>query len=67
MLRDMLDGAEDCKWIYQSLLQICAMYKEIGGDWPSQRPQMSGWLDELSKLNPVRKERRVGSRRAMAL
>ena len=66
-LLDMLDGAEDCKWIYQSLLQICATYREISGDWPSQRPQMSGWLDELLKLDPLRKGRWVDLRCALAL
>lgn len=67
MLLDMLDGAEDCKWIYQSLLQLCTMYKEVGGDWPSRRTEMSDWLDELHKLDPLRKGRWIDLRSKLDL
>ena len=67
MLLDMLDGAEDCKWIYQSLLQLCTMYNEVSGNWPPQREEMSTWLEELHKLDPLRTGRWVDMRSKLGL
>ena len=67
MLLDMLDGSEDSKWIYQSLVQLCALYKEVGGDWPAQRTEMQAWLEELHKLDPLRDGRWTDLRNNLAL
>ena len=54
-LLDMLDGAEDCKWIYQSLLQLCVIHKRNSGTWPTTQEQdMPKWIEELRKLDPLR-------------
>lgn len=53
-LLDMLDGAEDCKWIYQSLLQLCVVHRANSGTWPTQKPEMQQWIEELRKLDPLR-------------
>ena len=56
-LLDMLDGAEDCKWIYQSLLQLCVVYRDNSGNWPIQKQEMPKWIEELRKLDPLRSGR----------
>ena len=53
-LLDMLDGAEDCKWIYQSLLQLCLVHRDNSGTWPSQGQEMPKWVKELRTLDPLR-------------
>ena len=63
MLQDMLEGAEDCKWIYQSLLHLCSLYKETSRDtWPPQWEKMSIWITELQKLDPLRAGRWIDLR-----
>lgn len=64
---EMLDGAEDCKWIYQFLLQLCAIYKELSKDWPPERAKMSAWIAELHKLDPLRGGRWVDLRTSLDL
>ena len=66
-LSEMLDGAEDCKWIYQFLLQLCAIYKELSKDWPPERAKMSAWIAELHKLDPLRGGRWVDLRTSLGL
>ncbi|KAH7357194.1 geranylgeranyl transferase-like protein type II alpha subunit [Rhexocercosporidium sp. MPI-PUGE-AT-0058] len=59
ILRDMLDGAEDCKWIYDALIEytmaLCLMAER-----DPQADEMSDckiWLEELRKLDPFRSGR----------
>ena len=54
---EMLDGAEDCKWIYQSLIQISVLYKSLGNEWPAAGKQIKNWIRELKQLDPLRKGR----------
>lgn len=58
-LRDMLDGAEDCKWIYDALLEytlaLCEMdERQTNGD---EKQDCAAWLAELRKLDPLRSGR----------
>lgn len=53
-LLEMLDGAEDCKWIYQSLIQLSRTHKELSHRWPAQESQIRTWFMELQKLDPLR-------------
>jgi len=58
-LKDMLDGAEDCKWIYNALLEytlaICQMEeREPHGE---EKQDCISWLAELRKLDPLRSGR----------
>lgn len=62
---EMLDGAEDCKWIYQSLIQLSTMYKASSGMWPDQAASISDWLSELRKLDPLRTGRWTDLERAL--
>lgn len=58
-LVDMLDGAEDCKWIYQRLIELCIMYREQAGSWAEgvERVKVLEWVEELKKLDSLRLER----------
>lgn len=54
---EMLDGAEDCKWIYQSLIQTSVLYKNLSNKWPAPGGQIKSWIRELQQLDPLRKGR----------
>lgn len=55
-LRDMLDGAEDCKWIYIELLEYTVALSRMQSRQPldSEREECKAWLAELRKLDPLR-------------
>jgi geranylgeranyl transferase type-2 subunit alpha len=59
ILKDMLDGAEDCKWIYNALIEytmaLCRM-EERAPDL-DERQDCTRWLAELRKLDPDRSGR----------
>ena len=78
-VRDMLDGAEDCKYIYQALLEYGGRLVEMnhdndsgGVDGEAGRviEEMTGWLEELRKIDPLREgrwkdlDRNMGVRRS---
>ena len=54
---DMKDGAEDCKWIYQSLIQFSMIFRNLGHGSPCPNEQIKDWLAELKRLDPMRKGR----------
>lgn len=53
-VQEMLDGAEDCKWIYQSLIQLSILYKSLTTKWPLKASSVQTWIDELLRLDPLR-------------
>ena len=52
----MSDGAEDCKYIYQALIDCTLLAAKIQGVQPSgdQKKHILSWLSELKKLDPLR-------------
>lgn len=68
-VKEMLDGAEDCKYIYQALLEYSKRRLELGGDdkEADTRRDMAGWLEELKKLDPLREGRWRDMERSMKL
>ena len=56
-LQEMLDGAEDCKWIYQSLISLSMLHKSLVGKWLVEMSEIGHWVDELTKLDPLRAKR----------
>ena len=58
-LKDMLDGAEDCKWIYNALLEytlaVCQMAKRQRRE--DEKQDCNLWLVALRKLDPLRSRR----------
>lgn len=55
-LRDMLDGAEDCKWIYIALLEYTLALSRMRSRQPldEEKEECRAWLTELRKLDPLR-------------
>ncbi|RDW81089.1 Rab geranylgeranyltransferase BET4 [Aspergillus mulundensis] len=55
-IQEMLDGAEDCKYLYQALIDCTLLaarveQRTLDGE---QKTQVSAWLSELKKLDPLR-------------
>ena len=53
-IRDMLDGAEDCKWIYQSLISLNILYHGLSKDWYEEANRIGEYVDALIKIDPQR-------------
>lgn len=57
-IQEMLDGAEDCKYIYQALIEYTLLASKVEGSLSTgDREQILSWLSELKKLDPLRRER----------
>jgi geranylgeranyl transferase type-2 subunit alpha len=57
-IKEMLDGAEDCKYIYQALLEYSGRYLDVdAGNKAVTTKEMTAWLTELRKLDPLREGR----------
>jgi len=56
ILTDMLDGAEDCKWIYSALLEytLALPRMEDRSPRPDELEDCKKWLTELRDLDPLR-------------
>ncbi|KAL9067150.1 MAG: hypothetical protein Q9157_006905 [Trypethelium eluteriae] len=53
--RDLLEGAEKCKWIYQALLQYAELYLELDASNRLFTTQdLRHWLDQLKELDTLR-------------
>jgi geranylgeranyl transferase type-2 subunit alpha len=54
----LLEMAEDCKWIYQALIECTMLASRIRGSMEEQdRERVRSWLEDLKKLDPLRKGR----------
>lgn len=58
-IQEMLDGAEDCKYLYQALIDCTLLAARVEGTLPdgAQKAQVFEWLSELKKLDPLRSGR----------
>ncbi|KAJ5102614.1 hypothetical protein N7532_003143 [Penicillium argentinense] len=57
-IEEMLDGAEDCKYIYQSLIECTLLVSKVAGHMAAEdRTQILSWLSELKQLDPLRQQR----------
>jgi geranylgeranyl transferase type-2 subunit alpha len=58
-IKDMLEDFNDCKWIYQALVQYCADFHPLAGSYPdsTSKEDMQHWVSELQKLDPSRRGR----------
>lgn len=57
-IEDLLEDAEDSKWVYQALME-CALIeaKLIGGLSADERRKIRAWLAKLKELDPLRSGR----------
>lgn len=54
-IQDMLDGAEDCKYIYQALIDCTLLARKVEGTMSgTDKENILSWLSELKKLDPLR-------------
>ena len=56
-VHEMLEGAEDCKWIYQSLIQLNMLHKNLSGDTCHAIGQIIQWVEMLNKIDALRSGR----------
>lgn len=57
-IREILEDEEDCKWIYEGLLSVAGAYLEVeGGTQVFTTADMRSWLEQLRRLDPLRKGR----------
>ncbi|KAI9931314.1 hypothetical protein ASPWEDRAFT_166736 [Aspergillus wentii DTO 134E9] len=57
-VQEMLDGAEDCKYIYQALIDCTLLASKVQGTMPSgDKENILSWLSELKKMDPLRRGR----------
>ncbi|RAH43238.1 Rab geranylgeranyltransferase BET4 [Aspergillus brunneoviolaceus CBS 621.78] len=67
-IEDMLDGAEDCKYLYQALIDCTLLAWKVEGITPAdtQKRAVLKWLAELKKLDPLRQQRWLGFEQSLA-
>lgn len=55
-IQEMLDGAEDCKYLYQALIDCTSLEARVEETTlnEDQKTQVLDWLSELKKLDPLR-------------
>lgn len=57
-IEEVLEDAQDCKWAYLALIESTLIESKVkGGLAQSEQSKMSEWLEELRKLDPLRKGR----------
>ncbi|KAJ5777536.1 hypothetical protein N7520_000782 [Penicillium odoratum] len=65
-IQEIIDGAEDCKYIYQALIECTMLVSKVTGSLSSQdRNQILSWLSELKQLDPLRERRWLDFERAL--
>ncbi|KAF7720026.1 Uncharacterized protein PECH_008101 [Penicillium ucsense] len=66
-IEEMLDGAEDCKYIYQALIDcMLSIAKVVGQLSTEDRSQILGWLSKVKQLDPLRKNRWLDFEKTLA-
>ncbi|CEL05347.1 Putative Protein geranylgeranyltransferase type II, alpha subunit [Aspergillus calidoustus] len=55
-IQEMLDGAEDCKYLYQALIDCTLLAARVEGTTPEgdQKQRVLDWLSELKQQDPLR-------------
>jgi geranylgeranyl transferase type-2 subunit alpha len=57
-IREILEDETDCRWIYEGLLGLAEAYLEVEvGTGVLTTADMRGWLNELKRLDPLRRGR----------
>jgi geranylgeranyl transferase type-2 subunit alpha len=56
-IQEMLEDFDDCKWIYQALLQYDTELSSFANPGRARSPHAESWQSELHKLDPMRRGR----------
>ena len=65
-IQDMLDGAEDCKYIYQALIDCTLLASKIKGTMSNDDQQkVLSWISELKEMDPLRRGRWLDFERSL--
>lgn len=65
-IEEMLDGAEDCKYIYQALIDCTLLKSKVEGRLASgDQEKVRSWLSELKQLDPLRHGRWLDFERSL--
>lgn len=57
-IEEMLDGAEDCKYVYQGLIDCTVLLSKARGSMPADdHKRVMSWVSELKRLDPLRSGR----------
>lgn len=57
-IAEMLEDTTDCKWIYQSLVELIILQERVNGSMPEEnRKVVQESIERLKTLDPLRKGR----------
>lgn len=57
-IEDLLEDAEDSKWVYQALVECAVVESKLTGSLPEEVKQnISQWLEKLKEIDPLRSGR----------
>lgn len=57
-IKDLLEDTDDCKWVYHALLTYVAQYLDLfPGDELVTTADIKSWLQQVRKLDPMRRKR----------
>ena len=57
-VEEVLEDATDCKWVYQALIELALLEQKLDDSLTqAQKQRMLGWIEQLKKLDPLRKGR----------
>ncbi|TID24412.1 protein prenylyltransferase [Venturia nashicola] len=56
-ITEITEDFDDCKWVYEALLQYSIDYSKLKGSSSSNQKEIQSWLDTLQRLDPMRSGR----------
>lgn len=57
-IEELLEDAEDSKWVYQGLMECALLKAKLTGELSSEvRASIKSWLEKLIELDPLRSGR----------
>ncbi|QDS73924.1 hypothetical protein FKW77_007715 [Venturia effusa] len=56
-IAEITEDFDDCKWVYEALLQYSIDYSKLKGEPSSNEKDLRGWLERLQRLDPMRSGR----------
>lgn len=57
-VEDLIEDADDCKWLYQALLNCALIQVKLDGQLSPETKENAGkWLKRLKQLDPMRSGR----------